>query len=100
VPINAAILVSYVLENKTWKGSAKRLDFWRYILTPTSELSEALKQWRAEREKEMLQLHQKRRVNYGYRWMAETAFSSMSIAHTSLPSFEVCLLVVLLQTYS
>jgi predicted acylesterase/phospholipase RssA len=30
--INAAILVSYVLENKTWEGSAKRLeDFWRYI---------------------------------------------------------------------
>jgi NTE family protein len=49
--INAAILVSYVLENKTWKGSAKRLDFWRYISTPTSELSEALKQWRAEKEK-------------------------------------------------
>jgi predicted acylesterase/phospholipase RssA len=50
--INAAILVSYVLENKTWKGSAKRLeDFWRYISTPTPELSEALKQWRAEKEK-------------------------------------------------
>jgi predicted acylesterase/phospholipase RssA len=50
--INAAILVSYVLENKTWKGSTKRLeDFWRYISTPTPGLSEALKQWRAEREK-------------------------------------------------
>ena len=50
--INAAILVSYVLENNTWEGSAKRLeDFWRYISTPTPELSEALKQWRAEREK-------------------------------------------------
>lgn len=50
--INAAILVSYVLENKTWKGSAKRLeDFWRYISTPTPELSEALKQWGAEKEK-------------------------------------------------
>jgi predicted acylesterase/phospholipase RssA len=50
--INAAILVSYVLENKTWKGAAKRLeDFWRYISTPTPELSEALKQWRAEKKK-------------------------------------------------
>ncbi|HEY7571778.1 MAG TPA: patatin-like phospholipase family protein [Nitrososphaeraceae archaeon] len=50
--INAAILISYVLENKTWEGSAKRLeDFWEYISTPTPELSEALKQWRTEKEK-------------------------------------------------
>jgi predicted acylesterase/phospholipase RssA len=50
--INAAILVSYVLENKTWEGSAKRLeDFWRYISTPTPQISEALKQWKAEKEK-------------------------------------------------
>lgn len=32
--INAAILTSYVIENKTWEGSAERLiDFWNYIST-------------------------------------------------------------------
>ena len=50
--INAAILVSYFLENKTWNGSAKRLeDFWKYLSTPTPQISEPLKQWRAEKEK-------------------------------------------------
>ena len=30
--INSAILTSYVIENKTWEGSAERLiDFWNYI---------------------------------------------------------------------
>jgi len=30
--INSAILVSYVVENKTWEGSAERLiDFWNYV---------------------------------------------------------------------
>lgn len=50
--INAAILVSYFLENKTWDGSGKRLeDFWKYLSTPTPQISEALKQWKAEKEK-------------------------------------------------
>jgi predicted acylesterase/phospholipase RssA len=32
--INAAILVSYVIENETWEGSAERLtEFWDYIST-------------------------------------------------------------------
>ena len=32
--INAAILTSYVVENKTWEGSAERLmEFWNYIST-------------------------------------------------------------------
>ena len=32
--INSAILTSYVIENKTWEGSAERLiDFWKYIST-------------------------------------------------------------------
>jgi len=32
--INSAILTSYVIENKTWDGSAERLiDFWNYIST-------------------------------------------------------------------
>ena len=32
--INAAILVSYVKENRTWQGSGQRLiDFWKYLST-------------------------------------------------------------------
>ena len=32
--INAAILVSYVKENKTWQGSAERIiEFWKYVST-------------------------------------------------------------------
>ena len=50
--INAAILVSSFLENKNWEGSAERLEsFWKYLSTPTPQISEALKQWKAEYEK-------------------------------------------------
>ncbi|HKU83782.1 MAG TPA: patatin-like phospholipase family protein, partial [Candidatus Nitrosocosmicus sp.] len=32
--INAAILVSYMIENKTWEGSGERLvEFWEYLST-------------------------------------------------------------------
>ena len=35
--INAAILVSYVKENKTWEGSGERLvEFWEYVSTQPS----------------------------------------------------------------
>jgi predicted acylesterase/phospholipase RssA len=35
--INAALLVSYVKENKTWEGSSERLvDFWKYVSTQPS----------------------------------------------------------------
>ncbi|HEY6883434.1 MAG TPA: patatin-like phospholipase family protein [Nitrososphaeraceae archaeon] len=35
--INAAILVSYVKENKTWEGSSERLiEFWEYLSTQSS----------------------------------------------------------------
>jgi len=35
--INAAILVSYVKENKTWEGSDERLvEFWNYLSTESS----------------------------------------------------------------
>lgn len=35
--INAAILVSYVKENKTWEGSDERLiEFWKYLSTQSS----------------------------------------------------------------
>lgn len=38
--INAAILVSYVVENKTWEGSAERLEeFWNYIRSTVQPLT-------------------------------------------------------------
>ena len=38
--INAAILVSYVKENKTWEGSVEKLeDFWKKQLSSTLNLS-------------------------------------------------------------
>ncbi len=50
--INGAILVSHFLENKSWEGSAEKLEsFWRFLSTPTPQISEALKQWKAEKEK-------------------------------------------------
>ena len=46
--INAAILVSYVVENKTWEGSAERLEeFWNYISTESmsDKFSGPMMQW-------------------------------------------------------
>src|SRR3954454_17964324 len=35
--INAAVLVSYVMENNTWEGSAERLNkFWEYLSKESS----------------------------------------------------------------
>ena len=35
--INAALLVSYVKENKTWEGSGERLiEFWEYLSTQST----------------------------------------------------------------
>lgn len=50
--INGAVLVSYFLENKTWKGSAEKLEeFWRYLSTPTPpNISEELTLWKAAYE--------------------------------------------------
>ena len=50
--INGAILVSHFLENKTWKGSAEKLEeFWRYLSTPTPpNISEELTLWKAAYE--------------------------------------------------
>jgi len=50
--INGAILVSHVLENKSWEGSAEKLEsFWKFLSTPTPQISEAQKQWKAEKER-------------------------------------------------
>lgn len=46
--INAAILVSHVVENKTWKGSAERLaEFWNYISTESlsNKFSDYMIEW-------------------------------------------------------
>ena len=35
--INSAVLVSYVIENNTWEGSAERLsEFWEYLSKESS----------------------------------------------------------------
>lgn len=50
--INGAILVSYVVANKTWDGASEKLEaFWKYLSTSTPNISEALKQWKKEYEK-------------------------------------------------
>jgi NTE family protein len=50
--INGAILVSYVVANKTWEGASEKLEaFWKYLSTSTPNLSEALIQWKKEYEK-------------------------------------------------
>jgi predicted acylesterase/phospholipase RssA len=46
--INSAILTSYVIENKTWEGSAERLvDFWNYISTESlpDKFSDYMMSW-------------------------------------------------------
>jgi predicted acylesterase/phospholipase RssA len=46
--INAAILVSHVVENKTWEGSAERLaEFWNYISTESlsDKFSDYMTEW-------------------------------------------------------
>ena len=41
--INAAVLVSHVTENKTWKGSAEKLiEFWKYYLVLLQILQKCL----------------------------------------------------------
>ena len=46
--INSAILTSYVIENKTWEGSAERLiDFWNYVSTESipDKFSDYMMSW-------------------------------------------------------
>jgi NTE family protein len=50
--INGAIAVSYFAENKTWEGASEKLEtFWKYLSTPTPNISEALKDWKLEHDK-------------------------------------------------
>jgi len=44
--INAAIIVSYVMQNRTWEGSADRLEeFWHYISQSTPANAKLLTTW-------------------------------------------------------
>ena len=50
--INAAVLVSHVIENKTWKGSAKKLlEFWEYLSCPTPDITKISANWKKEYDK-------------------------------------------------
>ena len=50
--INAAVLVSHVLENKTWRGSSEKLiEFWEYLSHPTPDITGASANWKKEHDK-------------------------------------------------
>jgi NTE family protein len=50
--INAALLVSYAIENKTWKGSAEKLvEFWEYLSSPTPDITKMSANWKKESDK-------------------------------------------------
>jgi predicted acylesterase/phospholipase RssA len=50
--INAAVIVSHVIENKTWKGSSERLiEFWEYLSCPTPDIMELSANWKKEYDK-------------------------------------------------
>jgi|RhiMetdeSRZDD1v2_1073273.scaffolds.fasta_scaffold11445_9 NTE family protein len=50
--INAAVLVSHVIENKTWNGSEKKLvEFWKYLSCPTPDITQMSANWKKEHDK-------------------------------------------------
>jgi NTE family protein len=50
--INAAVIVSHVLENKTWRGSSEKLiEFWEYLSCPTPDITEMSANWKKEYDK-------------------------------------------------
>lgn len=50
--INAAVLVSHVVENKTWKGSSEKLvEFWKYLSCPTPDITKTSANWKKEHDK-------------------------------------------------
>jgi NTE family protein len=50
--INAAVLVSHVIENKTWKGSSEKLvEFWEYLSCPTPDITKMSANWKKEHDK-------------------------------------------------
>ena len=50
--INAAVLVSHVVENKTWAGSVEKLvAFWEYLSSPTPDITKDSAIWKRELDK-------------------------------------------------
>jgi predicted acylesterase/phospholipase RssA len=50
--INAAVIVSHVIENKTWRGSSEKLiEFWEYLSCPTPDIMEVSANWKKEYDK-------------------------------------------------
>jgi NTE family protein len=50
--INAAVLVSHVIENKTWRGSSEKLiEFWEYLSCPTPDITKMSVNWKKEYDK-------------------------------------------------
>ena len=50
--INAAVLVSHVIENKTWSGSGEKLvEFWEYLSSPTPDITKIAAAWKKEFDK-------------------------------------------------
>jgi NTE family protein len=50
--VNAAVLVSHVIENKTWKGSSEKLiEFWEYLSCPTPDITKISANWKKEHDK-------------------------------------------------
>jgi NTE family protein len=50
--INAAVLVSHVVEYKTWRGSSEKLiEFWEYLSCSTPDIAEASANWKKEHDK-------------------------------------------------
>jgi NTE family protein len=50
--INAAVLVSHFVENKSWMGSSEKLiEFWEYLSCPTPDITEMSANWKKEHDK-------------------------------------------------
>src|ERR687898_339413 len=50
--INAAVLVSHFVENKSWMGSAEKLTkFWEYLSCPTPDITKMSANWKKEHDK-------------------------------------------------
>ena len=50
--INAAVLVSHVIENKTWRGSPEKLiEFWEYLSCPTPDITKISADWKKQHDK-------------------------------------------------
>ena len=50
--VNAAVIVSHVIENKTWRGSPEKLiEFWEYLSSPTPDIMKMSANWKKEYDK-------------------------------------------------